>query len=223
MIWSYNYIEHNLKEACFLKASLLSLLSYYQSSIFTINLQGCFGDDVPSDDGAGKQGFKLGLNETLKRSCTVGWIVSRIYDKLLCIVGDLHGDLLILQTLVEVCDQKIYDAVDVLLGERLIEHDLVKSVQKLGTETALQQFGNRLTCFLVDLAACVNAIKNCTGAEVGGQYDNGILEVNGSALTVSNAAIIQYLQQYVEYVGVSFFYLIKEDYGIGLSSTASVS
>ena len=78
----------------------------------------------------------------------------------LCCVGDLNRQLLILQALVEVCNQKIYDAVDVFLGEWLVEHDLIETVEKFGTEAALEQFGNRLSCVLVDLSACVDSFKN---------------------------------------------------------------
>ena len=56
----------------------------------------------------------------------------------LCCVGDLNLQLLILESLIQIGDQEIYDAVDVLLGERLVEYDLVKTVKEFGTEAALE-------------------------------------------------------------------------------------
>ena len=81
--------------------------------------------NITADDLTCKQCFNLGLDKTLERSCTVGRIVSGIDDMFLCCVGDLNRQLLILQALVEVCNQKIYDAVDVFLGEWLVEHNFV--------------------------------------------------------------------------------------------------
>ena len=100
------------------------------------------------------------MDETLQGSCTVGRIVSRVNNELLRIVGDLHGDLLILQALVEVCDQKIYDTVNVFLGEWLVEHNLVEAVEKFGTEASLEQLGNRLSCFLADLSVLCDTLQN---------------------------------------------------------------
>ena len=107
------------------------MLFYYESGVLTIDLQGRFGLDVAADDGTREQGFDLRLNETLQGSCAVGGIVSRVNDKLLCLVAQLDAYLLILQALVEIRNQEIYDTVDVFLGEWLVEHNFVKSVHCL--------------------------------------------------------------------------------------------
>ena len=60
----------------------------------------------------------------------------------------------------EVCNQKIYDAVDVFLSERLVEHDLIETVEKFGTEAALEQLGNCLSCFLADLTVLCDTLQN---------------------------------------------------------------
>ena len=98
------------------KVSLCSFLFDCKSSVLAIDLQGRFGLNLAADDGTGEQGFDLRLNETLQGSCTVGGIVSRVNDKLLCFVAQFNAYLSVLQTLVEVSNQKIYDTVDVVLG-----------------------------------------------------------------------------------------------------------
>ena len=57
---------------------------------------------------------------------------------ILCCVGDLNPQLLILEALIQIGDQEIYDSANVFLGERLVEHDLVKTVKEFGTEAALE-------------------------------------------------------------------------------------
>ena len=53
---------------------------------------------------------------------------------ILCCVGDLNLQLLILESLIQIGDQEIYDTVDVLLRERLVEHALVEAVETFGAE-----------------------------------------------------------------------------------------
>ena len=56
--------------------------------------------------------------------------------------------------------QEIYDAVNVFLRERLVEYDLVKTVEKFGTEAALEQLGYGLSCFLADLTVLCDTLQN---------------------------------------------------------------
>ena len=103
-----------------------------------IDAQRALRFNLTPNDLTGKKRFDLGLNESLQRSCTVGRIVSGIDDMFLCCVADLNLQLLILEALIQIGDQEIYDTVNVFLGERLVEHDLVETVEKFGTEAALE-------------------------------------------------------------------------------------
>ncbi len=52
----------------------------------------------------------------------------------------------------------------------------------------------------------------------------GILKVYGSALRICNTSVVQHLKQYIEYIRMCFFYLIKQNYTeYGFLRTASVS
>ena len=48
------------------------------------------------------------------------------------------------------------------------------------------------------------------GADVAGHDDDGVLEVDGAALVVGQAAVVQDLQQHVEHVGVRLLDLVEE-------------
>ena len=136
------------------------MLFYHQRSVFTIDLQGCFGLNITADDLTCKKRFNLGLYESLQRSCAVDRVVSGVNDMFLSYIGDLNLQLLILQALIQIGDQEIYDTVDVLLRERLVEHDLIETVEKFGTEASLEQLGNRLSCFLADLTVLCDTLQN---------------------------------------------------------------
>ena len=71
---------------------------------------------------------------------------------------------------------------------------------------------------LADLAVFADALQNEVGAQVGGQDDDGVLKVHGAALTVGDPAVIQYLQQHIEHIGMRLFHLIKQYNGVGTAA-----
>uniref|UniRef100_A0A0N4ZZD3 NDK domain-containing protein n=1 Tax=Parastrongyloides trichosuri TaxID=131310 RepID=A0A0N4ZZD3_PARTI len=55
-------------------------------------------------------------------------------------------------------------------------------------------------------------------AQVGGHDDQGVLEVDGAALTVGQAAVVQHLKQHVEDVGVGLLDFVEQDDLIGAAA-----
>ena len=81
------------------------------------------------------------------------------------------------------------------------------------------------TCRSTFLGSAISALlllldirKNLLRAQVGGQNDDGILEVYRSALRIRDPAVIQNLQQDVEHIGMCLFHLIKQNNRIRLSA-----
>ena len=111
---------------------------YCKIRTIIVNVNHTVRFNITANDLTCKKRFNLGLNESLQRSCTVGRIVSGIDDMFLCCVGDLKLQLLILEALIQIGDQEIYDTVNVFLRERLVEYDLIKTVQELRAEAALE-------------------------------------------------------------------------------------
>ena len=116
--------------------------------------------DISTDNLLCKERFDMRLNKPFERSCAVNRVICGVNDMILCCVGDLNLQLLILESLIQIGDQEIYDTVNVFLRERLVEYDLVETVEKFGTEAALQQFGYRLSCFLADLTVLCDTLQN---------------------------------------------------------------
>ena len=83
---------------------------------------------------------------------------------------------------------------DVVLGEGLVEHNLVQPVEELGPEGVVQQIVDGIFRLGGDVALLIDAVQQILGPQVGGEDDNGVLEVHGSALTVGNPAVVQYLE-----------------------------
>ena len=66
--------------------------------------------------------------------------------------------------------------------------------------------------------AFVHLLEQEVAADVRGHDHDGVLEVHRAALAVGQAAVVKKLQQRVEDVRVSLFYLVQEDDGVGLPS-----
>ena len=153
----------------------------------------CAGGGVIGDHFARHKRFNLRLEVSLERSCTVDGIVGGVYHEVLCVLRDGQLQLLILHAAGKVCNLQIHDAVDVFTGQRLIEDDLVQSVKELGTEAALEQLADAPLGVLGDFTLTVDAVEDNIGAEVGGEDEDGILEVYRSALRIGDPAVIKNL------------------------------
>ena len=82
-----------------------------------------------SDDG-----LNVALDIPLERTCAEARVVACVDYRLLCGVGDVEVKLLVLQASLEGSCQQVDDLEYLLLAERLVEHDLVKSVEELRSE-----------------------------------------------------------------------------------------
>ena len=60
-----------------------------------------------------------------------------------------------------------------------------------------------------------HGIQDAVAADVGGHDDDGVLEVDGAALAVGQAAVVEDLQQDVEDVGVGLFDFVEKDDAVG--------
>ncbi|MNQ62342.1 hypothetical protein D3C85_766840 [compost metagenome] len=96
------------------------------------------------------------------------------------------------------------------------QDDLVDAVQELGPEVGADLFHDQGTHGLDILA--LGLVGQILAAQVGGHDDQGVLEVDGAALPVGQATVVQHLQQDVEDVGVGLFDLVEQDDLIGATA-----
>ena len=79
------------------------------------------------------------LQIAAERTRTVLRIIGCVDDELLGLRRQLAAQLLVSQTCIERIHLQIDDLDDIFLRQRLIEDDLVQTVQELGAERTLQQ------------------------------------------------------------------------------------
>ena len=145
-------------------------------------------------------------------------VIGRVHNGGLGRRRQLATDLLVGQTVVELGDLQVDDLGHILLGQGFVEHDLVQTVEELRSEGAAQQRANLLLGAFLNGTVGVDAVQDILRAKVGGQDQNGVLEVHGSALRIGDPAIVQHLQQDVEHVGMRLLHLVEQDDGVGLAA-----
>ena len=94
--------------------------------------------------------------------------------------------------------------------QRVEDDDLVDPVEELGAEHLLELVQEQALDALV-LALHLVALRDQRGADVARHDDDRVLEVDGAALVVGEAPVVEDLQQHVEDVGVRLLDLVEQD------------
>ena len=201
-----------------MQSGIIILLFADELAVFNINGYGRIRVKVAGENFSRDEGLKAALQISAKRSCAVNGIESAVDDELLGGVGNLESEALVRKTLLEGVEHDVDDALEVVFSQRAEEYRLVKTVEKLGTEAAVQFVHDTLACLFRDVTVLVDAVEQILAAEVRGEDDYRVLEVHGASLTVGYTTVVEHLEQNVEYIRVCLFNLVEQHDGIGLAA-----
>src|SRR5438270_2447999 len=150
------------------------------------------------------------LDGPLQRPGAVGRVPAALGQERLGLLGQLQLDLAFRQPAAERLQLDVDDRLQLFAGQRL-EHDhLVDAVQELGAEVLNQHAHDAVPDLVEGLAG---ELLDDLAAEVGGHDQDRVPEVDGAALAVGQAAVVEDLEQDVEDVRVRLFNLVEEDHG----------
>ena len=102
-----------------------------------------------------------------------------------------------------------HDLDQVGTAERMEDDDLVDAVQELGSEMRLQGMRDCVTRYV----GCLSTQPQLT-TQVGGHDDQCVAKIHRATLTIRQAAIIQQLQQHIEYIRVSLLDFIEQNHAV---------
>src|SRR5919204_627139 len=134
------------------------------------------------------------LDHALERAGAVGRVVAHVAEQRPRGVGELDLDPALAHPAGQALDLQVDDLADLLARERLELHDVVEPVDELGLELGLD--------------------PRAPAGNVRGHDHHGVLEVDGVALTVGQAAVVEHLEQDVEHVRVGLLDLVEQDHGV---------
>ena len=151
---------------------LLLLHRYGQTISLPVHHQRVSFVQITLNDNPGQEGFHLALDESLEGTGAIDGIIALVHNVLPGGIGEGQLQLFVCQTLAQVGHQQIHNAGNLVLGQGLIEHDLIQTVEELGTELALEQLAHLLAGLRTDLTVFINTIQNDVGTQIGGKDDS---------------------------------------------------
>ena len=108
--------------------------------------------------------------------------------------------------------------LDLGLGERLEQHDVVEPVEELGPEVGAHLGRHELARVRLDLAVRADGVPDeVLRPDVGGHDDDRVAEVDGVSLRVGQPAVVQDLQHRVEDVRVRLLHLVEQHHRVRLA------
>ena len=107
----------------------------------------------------------------------------------------------------------IHDLANLLAIERMEYHDIVDTVDELGPEVFTDHFQDRL--FHARIILLARHLLNALRTEVRRHDDHGVAKIDRTTVTVGQPAVIEHLQQHVEYIRVRLLDLVEQDHRIG--------
>ncbi len=113
----------------------------------------------------------------------------------------------------EMGELDIDDPAEILLGEGVEDHDLIDAVEEFGAEVIAQEIADLGFDFPIGVFLPGEVLDGLR-ADVAGHDDDGVFEIDGAALAVGEAAVVEDLEEDVEDVAVGFFDFVEEDDGI---------
>ncbi len=135
----------------------------------------------------------------------------------------LEGDAVGRQHFLDTLDLQAHDFLDFLLVEGG-EHDgLIDAVEEFRADGLFEHVKHLLLGFLHGFIFVLGGhlgevVADDRRAHVGGHYDDGVLEVDHTALVVGEAAVVKHLKQDVEHVGMGFLDFVEQHHGVRLAS-----
>src|SRR5262249_5060609 len=128
-------------------------------------------------------------------------------------IGKLERDVTVLQSKPKIFKLNVDDLLQVLLGQRVEDDDLIHAIEKLRTEVLPHLVQHILLHAFIAVAFKRTSIfQNAIAADIGRHDDYRVLEIHGAPLPVGQPSVIEDLKQDVENVTVGFLDFIEQDH-----------
>src|SRR5215212_4080788 len=159
----------------------------------------------------------LPLDRAPQRPRTQHRIEATLGQQGLGLVRQLHGHVLALELLLHPTDHQVDHPDDLVASQLMEDDDVVDAVEELRAEVLLQLVVDLLLHPLVVVLATTlgeaqpDRLGDVGCAEVAGEDQHGVLEVDRAALTVGETTVLEHLQQAVVDLLVGLLDLVEQN------------
>ena len=166
---------------------------------------------ITGDDGGGQRIFNLLFDQAAQIAGAVLDRVGLLGEQAEQAVVPRQADILVGQRGAQLTEHDLSDMAEVVLGQLVERDNLVNAVEKLRTHDFFKSLHHAVLAHLRHGAAeaCRRVIGLRTG--VRGHNDDRVLEADNAALRVGQTAVIQNLQQRIEYIRMRLLDLVEQN------------
>jgi hypothetical protein len=173
------------------------------------------GLETPLENKPGHRVLDHLLNGPLEGARSVERIEADLGDLVERLIGDRQPQIPVSQPSLEALKLDAGDIPDVLATQGVKNNDFIDPIDELGTKVASDFAHDR---FLDQIGVLAGQALNFVGPEIGRHDNDRVLEIDGAALPVGHAPIIERLQQHVENIRMRLLDFVEQDYAVGFSA-----
>mmetsp|Transcript_28368 Transcript_28368/g.74981 ORF Transcript_28368/g.74981 Transcript_28368/m.74981 type:complete len:474 (+) Transcript_28368:94-1515(+) len=170
--------------------------------------------EVGREQAARDRALEVPLHDALERARAKLRIVSEVGEDAAGSVVDEQLNAARVEPPLQPPDLQPHDVIELPAAERVEDDGFIESVEEFGA-VAGAQFVEHSQAHLFLLEGVGTCGGDGRATDVGGEDDDGVLEVDGASLTVGEPPVVEHLQQHVEDLRMGLVHLIEEDDRIG--------
>ena len=128
--------------------------------------------------------------------------------------GDPQGETAVLEPGGQSGDLQLHDPRKFLQAQRVKENHVVKPVQEFGPEVSIYHAHDGAAPGVIVKGLIHKELRT----DIGGQHQDHIAEVHGTALPVGEPPVVEHLEKNVKHLGVRLLHFIEQDYAVGAAA-----
>src|SRR4051794_26845559 len=178
-----------------------------------------------AQDFVGERILDVALDRAAQRAGAHRRVPALLDQQVLGLVGQLELQFVLGHLDADAADHQVDDLLDLVLGELVEDDHLVDPVEELGAEDFFEIAHDPVLHVAVGHAGLVGdgepdrgVLRDLAGADVRGHDHDRVAEVDGAALGVGEAAVLEDLQEDVEDVWVRLLDLVEQQHGVRLAA-----
>ena len=137
-----------------------------QHAVFGIDADNVSCLHIAAYNFPGNKRFNARLQIALEWSCTIDWVISAVYDKLFCAIGNFKSQIALTQSSSQRLGEDIHNMGKVFFTQGLEAYYLVKAVQEFRSEGSLKLCHNHFPRRLFNLSLCADSFEEMLTAKV---------------------------------------------------------
>src|SRR5690606_11699924 len=127
-------------------------------------------------------------------------------------IRDLERHVLVLELRLQLDQELVDDALDHFMAQAAKLDDGVQAVAEFGREALLDHL-HRIRSMIL-MGEAYRRTRSRLGAGIGGHDENHVAEIRLASVVVGKRSVVHDLQQQVEYLGVSLYYLVQQQHAV---------